>query len=372
MDGALYPLPELEEAAMEQLAQRIAQLEHQLQQQQLRQQQPQPPRRPLAKYPKYFNEEAKDGGWLLWRSQFLEAAGINQDDDVLARRQAKLQMSMAAGTLVYDLQPEDFPNLQAFLDALESRFIPEAEANLAKVSFEKAVQTTGETIQAFHGRLRMLYRRAYPRSPGEEPLVRRFVVGLRDPKVQEQVIRKDPRTYFAALQAAQNELAVAKQVSHYQVGAPMSQDLGPAPMEIGSLQSQSNKAIKTASTKVIRKDAVSKNAREYPPCPVDGKTNHPIERCYLLRKMKELYLDQGKAGQKPATSSATGRSKTQITSKPTPSGNRRRRLMALLDEMEPEDPLENEQEDVDIEQEVENEILEQEDDDAELHSLLSN
>ena len=370
MDGALYPLPELEEAAMEQLAQRIAQLEQQLQLQ-IQQRQPQPQRRPLAKYPKYYNEEAKDGGWLLWRSQFLEAAGINQDDDVLARRQAKLQMSMSAGTLVYDLQPEDFPNLQAFLDALESRFIPEAEANLAKVSFEKALQTTGESIQAFHGRLRMLYRRAYPRSPGEEPLVRRFVVGLRDPKVQEQVIRKDPRTYFAALQAAQNELAVAKQVAHYQVGAPMSQDLGPAPMEIGSMQA--TKANQKASTKVIRKDSVSKNAREYPPCPVDGKTNHPIERCYLLRKMKELYLDQVKAGQKPATSSTTGKSKMQATSKPTQFGNRRRRLMALLDEMEPDDLLEENDNEEEVDQQsLENEMLEQEDDDAELHALLGN
>ena len=280
MDGTLYPLPELEEMEMEQLVQRIAQLEQQLQlQMQQRQPQPQQQRRPLAKYPKYFNEEAKDGGFLLWRSQFLEAVGINGDDDLLARRQAKLQMCMKAGSLVFDLLPEDFLNLQAFLDALESRFIPEAEANLAKVSFEKAVQTTGESIQGFHGRLRMLYRRAYPRSPGEEPLVRRFVVGLRDPKVQEQVIRKDPRTYFAALQAAQNELAVTQQVAHYQVGARMSQDLGPAPMEIGSLQT--TKAIQKASTKAIRshpKESTSKNAKEYPPCPVDGKTNHPIER----------------------------------------------------------------------------------------------
>ena len=118
MDGALYPLPELEAMELEQLVQRITQLELQLHQQQQRQQPPQPQRRPLAKYPKYYNEDTKDGGWLLWRSQFLEAVGINQDDDVLARRQAKLQMCMSAGTLVYDLLPEDFLSLQTFLDAL--------------------------------------------------------------------------------------------------------------------------------------------------------------------------------------------------------------------------------------------------------------
>ena len=367
MDGAEFPLPvpEIENMEMEQLAQRIAQLELQLHQQQQRQQQQEvaPRRRPLAKYPKYFNDEAKDGGFLLWRSQFLEAVGINQDDDVLARRQAKLQMCMAAGSLVFDLLPEDFHSLQAFLDALESRFIPEAEANLAKVSFEKAVQTTGESIQTFHGRLRMLYRRAYPRSPGEEPLVRRFVVGLRDPKVQEQVIRKDPRTYFDALQAAQNELAVTKQVAHYQVGAPMGQDLGPAPMEIGSLQ----------STKAINQESTSKNAKEYPPCPVDGKTNHPIEQCFLLKRMKAHYLETVKSRQRPSTSSATGRSNEQAgrqaTSRTVNPGSRRRRLMAaLLDEIEREDL--QEEDDVTAQIALEDDIVE--DDDAELHALLGN
>ena len=70
-------------------------------------------------------------------------------------------------------------------------------------------------------------------------------------------------------------------------------------------------------------------------------------------------------------SSTTGKSKMHATCKPTQSGNRRRRLMALLEEMEPEDLVENEEEeDVDLEQALENEILE--DDDDELHELLGN
>ena len=197
-------------------------------------------------------------------------------------------------------------------------------------------------------------------------------MGLRDPKVQEQVIRKDPRTYFAALQAAQNELAVTKQVAHYQVGDPMSQDLGPVPMDIGSLQA--TKAIQKPSTKVIRQEAALKNSKEYPPCPVDGKTNHPIERCYLLRKMKTLYLDQVKSEQRTSTRSTTGKSKMPTTSKPTQSGSRRRKLLAaLLEEMDRDDLLENEEdEEIGQEQTLENEILDLEDNDADLHALLGN
>ena len=64
----------------------------------------------------------------------------------------------------------------------------------------------------------------------------------------------------------------------------------------------------------------------------------------------------------------------QANSKPTQSGNRRRRLLAaLLDEIEQEDLHENEDdEEIDQEQSLENEILDLEDNDADLHALLGN
>ena len=62
------------------------------------------------------------------------------------------------------------------------------------------------------------------------------------------------------------------------------------------------------------------------------------------------------------------------TSKPTQSGSRRRKLLAsLLEEMDQDDLLKNEEnEEIDQEQSLENEILDLEDNDADLHALLGN
>ena len=72
---------------------------------------------------------------------------------------------MSAGAVIFDLSPKDRLSLQVFLDALESRFKPEAEPNLDKVSSENAVQTTRESIQPFRGQLGMLYGRMNSHSP---------------------------------------------------------------------------------------------------------------------------------------------------------------------------------------------------------------
>ena len=167
-----------------------------------------------------------------------------------------------AGALVYDLRLEDFQTLHQFLDALESRFVPEAEANLAKVSFERAQQGPDETIQAWHGRLRMLFARAYPGATEEEPLVRRFIVGLQQLTVQQQVMRANPRSYSAALAAAQNEEVVNKQAKYYRLGAPGRADPnGPEPMEIGALQEGRRRRcpVQSAQRKTITlwRDALS-------------------------------------------------------------------------------------------------------------------
>ena len=57
----------------------------------------------------------------------------------------------------------------------------------------------------------------------------------------------------------------------------------PTPMEIGA-------AIgKKADTKED-----GRQTPRYPECPVCAKTNHPVEKCFLLRRMKKAYEAQKK------------------------------------------------------------------------------
>ena len=267
MEGQQVPLPG--DMGMQDLLQQLNNLQMQVHQLQQAQVQPGMQRRGVLKYPSYYHEESKDGGFLLWKSQFVQTARVNGEDDLTLRHIIKASLHQAAGQLAYDLAPEAFPNGQEFFNALEARFVPQAEANLAKVKFEQAAQGHEETIQAYHGRLRMLYARAYPHSVEDQVLIRRFCVSLRDRPVREQVLRQDPKTYVQALSVAQNEQAVGLQAAHYQLGAPMD---GPEPMEIGAIGHQRPKSMATQE-----------------PCPVCGKPGHTVRTCFKLRRMEQVF-----------------------------------------------------------------------------------
>jgi hypothetical protein len=102
--------------------------------------------------------------------------------------------------------------LAQMLDLYEARFLPSSASTLAQAKFENSRQETKESIQAYHGRLRDLWHRAYPTAAARQEtqgiLVARFVKGLRRIAVRNHVLRSAPTTYLAALEAAQREQSV--------------------------------------------------------------------------------------------------------------------------------------------------------------------
>ena len=111
------------------------------------------------------------------------------------------------------LARDPFVTCQSLMEAYEARFVPEALTDLAMLEYDRAVQGPSESLQAFHGRVRHLYFRAHVKTGGKIPeeedilthLVKAFTRGIRRKAFRLAIRRSAPKTYSAALQAAQRE-----------------------------------------------------------------------------------------------------------------------------------------------------------------------
>lgn len=196
--------------------------------------------RPLSKPPKYSH--GKDSDWLTFRSQFEDAVTLNQYNVDQAKLALRLAMSGQAAILVSDLAVAGYADLAAMLTAYEARFLPPAASSMAKLSFEHAKQQRKESELHWGARLRALYRRGYPNgAANDETVIRRYIRGLRDPKVREHVLRVNPDTYDGAVQASLNERSVVDNQRIIAGGLQVNPNHGavaldePEPMEIGAL-----------------------------------------------------------------------------------------------------------------------------------------
>lgn len=161
--------------------------------------------------------------WRIWRRNFEQIANIKGWNQQRQRREIASSMEADAALAVYDIAV-DVPNDpqatgQALLNAYEARFVPAAAGQLARSEFKAAKQKPGETILAWHTRLRELFLRATPNGDAnaDQSLIDTFTHNLVDPAIMMYVLDQNPATYVMALQAAQNKqatlLVMGKQVS---------------------------------------------------------------------------------------------------------------------------------------------------------------
>lgn len=159
-----------------------------------------------------FRDEEKDD-WKTFRRCFEQQIELQHYNDHEAQTCLAYSIRGNAAKIVDDIHPNQ-PHGQTIADMLdrcEARFITPAASALARSQFETATQQASESLRLFHGRVRDLWRRAYPaaaQQADETILIRRFALGLRVVKVRDQVLRTNPLTYEAALDAAQTEQSV--------------------------------------------------------------------------------------------------------------------------------------------------------------------
>ncbi len=169
--------------------------------------------------------------WATWRSQFEAMVGLNHWLDPRARQELKVAMEGTAARIVQDI-PHDagvippppvpgqppvpaHPEYTHLLDLFEARFVTVADTDASKAEFKQATQKRGETVLAWHSRIRELFGRAYPAvAPAavetNEPLIDRFILGLTSPAVKEYVLDHRPNTFAAALTHANTKIATQK------------------------------------------------------------------------------------------------------------------------------------------------------------------
>ena len=189
------------------------------------------------KIDKFTNESGADD-WIVFKRHFLNTCQLNGFQDQEMRRALAAAMAGKAALAVLDVDVNAVDEggnqitINDVLDIFESRFLPEASSQIARINFDAARQGATENVLNFHSRLRSLYNRAYPNAADQTNLIRRFIMGLRRRELRVQCMRNYPQTYPDALQVAQNEASVMQMVKVTELGAAPAEE----PMEIGAIQ----------------------------------------------------------------------------------------------------------------------------------------
>ena len=97
----------------------------------------------------------------------------------------------------------DYADLNAFLLRLRSLFVSPAYQEKARSAFLSRIQQPDESIIAFHGILRSLWEKAYTEAERQEAhLIRQFVAGIQDIRVNERLHLNPQADYNATLAEA--------------------------------------------------------------------------------------------------------------------------------------------------------------------------
>ena len=246
---------------------------------------------------------AADEDWLVWKFHFDKARILNGYNDGEAKLALSAAMKGRAAASVMDIEVQNaFEDINTLIEHYDRRFLPASASQMARVSFDQVVQKQGETILDYHSKVRQLWNRAYPNNPDEVLLIRKFSLGLRKKEVREQVVRQNPQTYGAALEAAQNEASVMRVVSVTETGAAVE------PMEIGMVGAirrtkvagnpKKNTGARPKAISALRTRGANQKS-EAPGtkgnCHFCQKPGHYKSNCFLFQKAKKL-MSGGKGG----------------------------------------------------------------------------
>ena len=227
--------------------------------------------RPNVRFGTFSNDPEED--FLVFRHHIDQVIRLNQYSDEQARLALASAMKGRAAAAVMDINPLDanatYPKLMGIY---ESRFLPAASSQMARMKFDSARQGPHEDVLDFHARLRTLHNKAYPKAADEVILIRRFSIGLRRKEVRTQVMRGQPATYQQALEMAQNETSVIQMVKVSELGNAAS---GVEPMDVNALSPEAK--AKLECYYCGRRGHIKADCRSHQKDQEDGRV-HPDRR----------------------------------------------------------------------------------------------
>lgn len=167
------------------------------------------PREPRKRLTPFSSSDAND--WIAWKRTFEATAQLNDwDDDArVSNLAAALEGEASNRASAIDFAGKTPAEALAAIDDV---FLPPGSSRLAQALFDEARQGREETIVEWHGRLRNIFRRAYPNDAIENSamLKKRFILGLTSPMLIKDVLMQDPATYANCLQVTSDKASILK------------------------------------------------------------------------------------------------------------------------------------------------------------------
>jgi hypothetical protein len=161
-----------------------------------------------ARMPVFNKKQGEDflifiGRWEAW----AELANLNERKKKLSLFQA-LEGDAAVIARIFSPGNPVFENTFAvYIQELKSVFASRADSEQAKNEFESKVQLQGENCQTFGAIKLSKYMVAYPDATDRAHLVREFIRGLKDERIQERLVLTGSLDYNENVQSASNHEA---------------------------------------------------------------------------------------------------------------------------------------------------------------------
>lgn len=168
---------------------------------------PAPAKQHVAKIRSF--RDPKCGEWLRWLKQFEGVVYLRRMTPVDAKVFLWTSMEDDASRAVEDIDSKDTRPLQAMINDYTARFMPAESSASARAELRAVKQTQHEGVLAYHGRVRVLFRRAFPEEGANSTFMMGFYQeGLAHQQVREAVARASPDTYDEALEVSLKEEAI--------------------------------------------------------------------------------------------------------------------------------------------------------------------
>ncbi len=144
--------------------------------------------------------------WLQWRAGFANIRALNGWDEAASVAHIKAAMTGYAAMAVQGI---NHATAEGLLNLYEAKFCTAAASVQARQQFLASSQNEGESITAWHTRVKMLYRRSDAAANTEttKELIDKFIFGLVHEKVMERTLDARPANMTDALAEAANRAA---------------------------------------------------------------------------------------------------------------------------------------------------------------------
>ncbi|XP_072143386.1 uncharacterized protein [Dermacentor andersoni] len=223
--------------------------------------------------------------WATWLSRYEDYAVVSgltkASEDTLVRSLLYCMGPEARPLLeTFSLDAQSLPSYQAVATRFTEHFVHPANELYESSRFHRRVQLPDESVDTYYAELRRMVKRCnYPSAAVEERLVRdRFVVGLRDSRLSDQLCRNAKLTLQDAWRQARQSEDADREKALPQNRTEHSRELNLDAAKASKFPSRRRSAAKPRSPQ-----SLAERSREPSTCEFCGRAPHRRSDCPARR-----------------------------------------------------------------------------------------